>query len=371
MKLLKFSFVALVAPLLLGAGCSFTPQRTIQDGGVWFSNDKAVTWEQRIFVNEGADPEDPSDDVLLDNTSINFLKFHPLDSRILYASTPTGVYFTENAGDTWQLIYSEGPVNDLTPSPQSRGTLYSATANKVIKTEDNGQSWTQAYVDSRPGVVVNTITIDPLNAARIFIGTSAGDLIASYDAGSSWQVVEGFVAAAEEARLKRFTIVKVLINPRDINQLYVATQINGIWASFDAGLTWVPLREGYQDYLGARDFRHLVLDETRDGALLYASAYGLLWSFDGGLSWTPIELLTPPNSITIKALAMNPNNPDEIYYANETVLYKTVDGGVNWVSQTLPSGRYASSLVVDFFDGNNVYLGVTAPPRKQRGLIGF
>jgi len=358
-------------PLFLGASCGFVPEKKVQDGGIWLSTDKGYNWEQKVYVGPGEDEADEADDEFIDNIGISLLKFHPLDSRIIYAITPKGIYFTENSGDNWQIIYPEPGVNNIVADPHQRGTIYIAKGNAVLKTEDNGQNWKQVYIESRPGVSITDIAIDQLESTRIYIGTNQANLIISLDAGASWQMVEGFVSAVAESGIGQFNITKILINPRDRKQIYVTSQLNGIWVTFDQGVTWENLKENYIKYPGATDFRSLLIDETRDGALLYASAYGLLWSYNGGFDWNPVELLTPPATVNIKALALNPNNPEEIYYANETVLYKSFNGGIEWIAENLPSKRAAGSLIVDFFDGNRLYLGFETPPKKKSGLIGL
>lgn len=372
MKINLLKIIAIFSlPLFLGASCGFVPERKVQDGGVWLSTDQAYNWEQKVYIGPGEDENIETDDELIDDLNITLMKFHPLDSRIIYINTNKGIYFTENGGDNWQNIYTETGVKDLATDPHQRGVLYIAKDNTVLKTEDNGENWTQAYIDSQAGVAINDIAVDPLESTRIYLGTSLGNFIVSLDAGLSWQRVEGFVSAVAESREQQFEITKILISPRDRQQIYIGTQRQGIWVTFDQGMTWKNLKENYLEYLNAFDFRDLVIDETMDGSLLYASVYGLLWTYDGGFSWEPIELLTPPGTINIRALALNPNNPDEIYYANESVLYKSFNGGVEWIAENLPSERLASSLLVDFFDGNRIYLGVEAPAKKRRGLIGL
>jgi photosystem II stability/assembly factor-like uncharacterized protein len=373
-KVLKL-LILFSLPLLIGAGCSLTPQRTVQDGGIWYSADKAQSWQQKVFVSAGVDQEDKNDDELIDSANINFLKFHLLDSRIIYANTSEGVYFTEDSADTWQLIFTGGAVNDLAADPATRGTVYAAVGNTLLKTTDNGGTWQQVFVDSR-GASVSQVVINPLNPDLIYVAVNTvgkrpiGELLQSFDSGATWQKVESLSAQIEEQRFKSFNIRKLLISPRDPQQLYIATQVQGIWASFDAGGTWQNMIENYRQFASSTDYRDLQIDETRDGAMLYASAYGLLWTFDWGFSWSPIELLTPTGSINIRALSLNPNNPDEIYFANESVLHKTDNGGANWVTLNLPSSRIPTSLLVDFFDGNKLYLGVERPVKKK-GLIGF
>lgn len=374
-KILKL-IIIFSLPLLVGAGCSLTPKKTVQDGGIWFSPDKAESWEQKVFISSGEKKDDASDDELLDRANVIFLKFHPLDSRILYANTNQGVYFSEDSADTWQPIFINGQVLDIAPDPATRGTLYAAVGNTLIKTEDNGGAWNQIFVDSR-GASVSQVVVHPLNPDLIYITTNTvgkkpiGELLQSFDGGTTWQKIESLTAQVREKRFKSFNIRKLLINPRDPQQIYIATQAQGIWTSFDSGATWQNMIENYREFAGSTDYRDLQIDETRDGAMLYASAYGLLWTFDWGFSWSSIDLLTPPGSVNIRALALNPNNPDEIYFANEKVLYKTTNGGANWVTKNLPSSRLPASLVVDFFDGNKLYLGVERPAKKKKGLIGL
>ncbi len=88
-----------------------------------------------------------------------------------------------------------------------------------------------------------------------------------------------------------------------------------------------------------------------------ASKYGLLRTRDGGKNWQAINLLTPPGSVDIFSLAINPQNGNEIYYGTSSTFYKTVNGGEKWITKRLPTTRATSFLLVDFKNPNVIYLG--------------
>lgn len=350
-KLVKI-ILTLSIPMLMGAGCSIGGSGPLSsalssrsaDGGMWVSHDQAETWEQKNFVRQ-----EKKNTITIGGYSINHFVFHPLDSRIIYASSEKGIYYTENAGDQWAQYLPGSYVAEIAPDPAIKGVVYVAQGNKVIKTVNNGETWDDRYVESRPGVNVTQIAIDPVDTKRVYAGTSGGDLLISDDAGLSWNASDAKFLAP---------VVELLVSPFDNRILYVATQNKGISVTGDRGITWVNTIESLKEYPGANDFKRLVIDETRPDTLLYASKYGLMWTYDNGKNFQPIELLTPPGSININALAISPETANTIYYANESVFYRTFDGGKNWIAEKLPTGRAPTSILVDFHDPNNVYLSV-------------
>lgn len=353
-RYIQLTFVLLI-PLFLGASCSFPGLggNTTGPAGVWWSEDTGATFTQRSFVRN-----EKKRSVTIGSLNVTQLAVYPLDSQIIYASTNKGIYYTDNSGQYWNGIYKEGVVSDISMEYDRHGVVYVTSGNRVLMTPDNGVLWTPIYVDSRPGVAVTQIAVDPFDGQRIYIGTSAGDLIMSEDGGQSWQTIHEFKVAIKE----------ILIDPRNSNEIFVASPNQGMWVSYDRAFTWHDLVETYQEFEGSKTYVSLLYDESRPGALLYTSAYGLLWTYDSGRSWNNLELITPPNSVAIKAVALNPLNPNMIYYATDTVLYRTVDGGTNWIAQQLPTPP-AASLLVDFYNPERVFMGVRVPKKKKGGLF--
>jgi photosystem II stability/assembly factor-like uncharacterized protein len=108
-----------------------------------------------------------------------------------------------------------------------------------------------------------------------------------------------------------------------------------------------------------------MLDPNVPDGLLYVSQYGfLLRSKDGGATWQDIKLLTPPSATLIYSLAVNPKNEKELFYGTSKALYRTVDGGVNWITRALPTSRAVKFIVLDPKGPNTLYIGVKTVEKK-------
>ena len=100
----------------------------------------------------------------------------------------------------------------------------------------------------------------------------------------------------------------------------------------------------------------MVKSET--DTIFLATAYGLLKSGDKGVTWEQIQVIPPEKKATINALAVNPENSQEIYYVTNTTFYRSVDGGENWSSRKLPTSRAGWKLLIDPKNPSIIYMGV-------------
>ncbi len=356
--MIKTKFAKLIAilfvPLLMGQACSIIGgSKNVADGGVWFSGDRGETWSQRSFVGKKGEKE-----ITLNNLNINIMKFHPTDSRRIYISTDAGVYATIDGGDKWSDKLLGGAVYALALDPNDTNTMFVSKGNRILKTEDDGANWSEIYVEAR-GAIISQIAVDILDSSKVYAGMNTGDVIASIDGGKTWHWRVNVGG----------NIRKIVMSPYDSDVIFIGTSRRGIVASFDGGYEWKNLSKFYntKEYPGSMEFKDLIYDETRNGSLLYASRFGLLWTNDSGRTWSPVNLVTPEGSVSIGNLAMNSNNPDEIYYTTGNLLNRTFDGGKNWSVKKLPSSRNPTALLVDFFNPDNIYLGVRQIKKRRFG----
>ncbi|MBU1012127.1 MAG: hypothetical protein KKG99_03925 [Bacteroidetes bacterium] len=129
-------------------------------------------------------------------------------------------------------------------------------------------------------------------------------------------------------------------NPRII---YTATAGGGVWKSNDAGTTFNPIFDDYCQSIGA-----IALDPNNPDNIIYVGTGetwprnsvsigdGLYKSKDGGTNWEKIGF---EKSERIANIIVNPKNSKEIYVAvlgalwsdsDERGVYKTTDGGATW-----------------------------------------
>ena len=350
-KTIIFFGLILSALVLVGAGCQIGPfsfgggGAAGNDGGIFKSADKAETWVQKTqILATGGQIKN------FGNINIISFVFDPSDRNAFYAGAAgNGLFYSYDAGASWQqpAQITAGAIRSIAVDPKNKCVIYLAVGNQILKSVDCNRNYVSIYQETRPDVILNQIAVDSYNTTNLFVGNSVGDLIKSSDAGKSWVVIRHFDNS----------VAKILMNPLDTRKMYVATQDYGIFRTGDAGKSWVDLNQGLKQYGGAFVFHDLILMDAKAESLLLSSQYGLIKSGDAGVSWTALALLTPPSGADIRVAAINPQNPQEIFYATPSTFYKSFDGGVKWTTKKLPSTRLPTVLVNDPTEPKIMYMG--------------
>ena len=363
MKKKVFITSILILALFLG-GCSVSIKNKSgggNDGGVYISPNKGDVWKQMVMVPT---INGRTEDIGFIN--VNSLEMDPNDSSAVYlASEEFGLYYTYNITKGWNKVEQLGSntIVDVEVDAKEKCRVYVALENKVMRTSDCSRSWEQIYLVPNQEFRITDVTVDHFNTSHIYIATSAGDLIKSIDDGQNWRTIQRF----------NNSVTEVIINPEDSREVYVATSKNGLYRfnansnlSYDDlsqfrnrldGTNWRNIREELSNYDIGNVFVSLEFSSSSQD-IIWASNKGLVRSPDGGLSWLPIELLTPPEETNIKAMAINPDNAEEIYYGTDAVFVKSRDGGATWSVIDLPSARVASDIVIDYKNTKLLYLAV-------------
>ncbi|RJR32113.1 hypothetical protein C4569_00150 [Candidatus Parcubacteria bacterium] len=343
MKKKAAKIFCLMALFLLTACTGLKKQPPPPTSGVYRSVDEGVTWTRRnTFVS-------PQGVGSLSTVSVNKIIMDPNDFKALYLlGNNEGLLYSYDAGESWMQAqqFRGGTILSLAVDPHDKCTIYLSFGNQVYKSSDCSRNYKSVYIDSRK-TSVTAVALDEFNFGVIYIGTETGEIIKSSDSGLSWTTV---------ARLGS-KIEKILIYPKDTRVIYVPTQKKGIYKSNDSGVNWEEINEGLKQYSGSREFKDLIFVPSQDNSMILLSRYGLLKTTDGGTNWEAVELITPPLSADIRAVAVSPLNSEKIYYGTGSTFYKTEDGGQNWITSKLPTGSPASILIINPEEPNILYLG--------------
>ncbi|MEO6168989.1 MAG: hypothetical protein ABIO98_15820, partial [Chitinophagales bacterium] len=182
---------------------------------------------------------------------------------------------------------------------------------------------------------INVIRFDPSNSSNIFIGAAGGGIWKSTDAGITWNALGD--------QLPVTSVADIAINSLDPNILYVATgdgygyeaywqtdmdfwggvYAAGIFKSIDGGVSWQPTGLSFeQDNLEI--VQRMIIHPTNPDILLAATRNGIFRTSDGGTNW----LLVDPTHCY--DMSFNSANPDIIYAGGDKDIFKSEDAGVTW-----------------------------------------
>ena len=183
--------------------------------GVFRTEDGGKTWE---VCNKGL-PEVPTGMEPSEvGRCVHKIVLDPANPNTLYMQFHGGVLRSTDGADSWQPIEAGLPGNFGFPMGASaRGDLFVVPLTSeegrydrdgmlpVYRSQDRGASWaaTRQGLPTEPeyvGVLRDALTVDALEPAGVYFGTTQGDLFYSRDAGDTWQRLPG--------RLPRITAVK-------------------------------------------------------------------------------------------------------------------------------------------------------------------
>ena len=230
-----------------------------------------------------------------------------------------------------------------------------AASGGVWKTENAGANWLPIF-DAQPTQNIGSVAVCQSNASLVWVGTGEGNprnsvslgegIYKSVDAGNTFTCM-GLQATKN--------IHRVIINPTNPNVVYAgaignpfaAHKERGVYKTIDGGLSWNNILHT-NDTSGVSD---MVMDAQNPNKLFVAmwqhsrtpwsfssggSGSGLFVTYDAGTTWQKLngkgglpEGIYGRIGITI--CHSMPNRVYALIESTKSALYKSDDGGNNWV----------------------------------------
>ena len=296
---------------------------------------------------------------------INTIVSDPTNLQVLYAGSEGGVYKSEDAGSTWQLLTQEMLGDDvmaLALTCDVPPTLYADVRGEIFASTDGAKSWN--YL-GEPGVrsgFWHRLIVAPSDENVLFNIAIPGGVALSRDGGYNWQSVYEGLPREEYSALA----LSLVIDPTNKNVVYMGTgkwvqwgSGYGVYKSTDGGETWSPANRGIENYR----IIALAIDPS-EPQILYASEGGgkLFKSTDGGQNWKDItdKLPVQDNSNpSIEEIVVDPAAPKTLYLlrARFGVLVSN-DGGLNWhlIGRPPVESEYHAFTMAIIFDQQPVLI---------------
>lgn len=284
-----------------------------------------------------------------------------------------------------------GEVLDIAIDPRNStdNVIYIATNDGGIwKTTDGGSTW-KSKTDFMPSLSMGAVELDPGNPSIVYAGTGnlfdgggvffkGVGIYKSIDGGETWTIVGGGVLSGKGVNRMVLPAPGVLL---------VATD-QGIFRSIDAGANFGNNAPSFNNGLAIRGgfISDLALD-TASSTRVYAAVAGtgILVSTDSGATFPAGSNLftgsngAPTTGINFISFSQSTSPNNQTIYASVQAtsgtpayagLFKSIDGGANWVAQASAAARaaengngngcqcgYDQTVGVDPVDANRVYIG--------------
>jgi len=278
---------------------------------------------------------------------------------------------------------TSGRISDIAVDPERRKLYYAATASGGLwKTVNAGTTWAPIF-DGESVYSIGCVTIDPNNPLVIWVGSGENNSQRSVAYGDGvYKSVDGGKTWTNQGLPSSEHIAKILVDPRDSDTVFVASQgplwsaggERGLYKTTDGGESWTLVLEISQ-HTGVTD----VLMDPRDPDVLIAASYqrrrhvwtlidggpesAIYKSVNGGESWKKMTRGLPSGDVGRIGLAQSPSAPDIVYAIVEAAgdsggFFRSTDGGSNWDKRDAyvsDSPQYYQEIVVDPHRPERVY----------------
>lgn len=153
-------------------------------------------------------------------------------------------------------------------------------------------------------------------------------------------------------------VLSIAVNPYNANTVYVGTIDEGIFKTIDGGETWrLTWASAWVNDIVVNPADTLVVYAVT-GDYLYGYVGNVFKTTDDGINWTTLNAGLPsPANRYLYAIAMNPQEPNELYLATYGWgVYKTTNGGDNWKWTNLATTSVLN-IYVDPDSSGHIYAG--------------
>ena len=262
-----------------------------------------------------------------------------------------GVYKSTDAGKTWRHLglKETQAISRIRIHPTNPDIVYVAALGHpygnneqrgVFKSVDGGNTWKKVlYVSDKAGAV--DLIIDRTNPKIIYAttwqvyrkawkmwgGGPDSKLWKSVDGGETWMDLTNNTGMPEGPIGK----IGVTVSPANPNRVWAIVEANegGVFRSEDGGWSWERINSDRKLRQRAFYYSRIYADPW-DENIVYALNTGLYKSIDGGKTFDIV--IRPPHGDQ-HDLWIDPNNPQRMINANDGGGNVTINGGKSWTEQ--------------------------------------
>ncbi|HET9741819.1 MAG TPA: transcriptional regulator [Terriglobales bacterium] len=301
----------------------------------WKTEDGGKTWHN---IKNG----------VIDDSDVFSIIIDPQQPQVVYASACSGIYKSESAGELFHKIqgmpFSARRTRVLKQDPANRDVVYAGTTEGLWRTTDAGTTWRRI---TSPDVIVNDVLVDVRNPDRVLLATDRSGVLASNNAGLSFEASNTGFAHRQVAALSG--------DPDDPNTLYAGVindkQYGGVFVSHDQGATWKQMSTG----LDGRD----VFAVRRVGEHLLAGTSGGVFKLEkmkGVERWRPADRVVNEKVIVIRKATKHRKALTRRQIKTGTLKSRVTDielDGDKWIAAT-NQGIFASTNLGRTWQGGPV-----------------
>jgi photosystem II stability/assembly factor-like uncharacterized protein len=294
------------------------------------------------------------------------LTFTPTDSTDYTTATTSSTLWVRapltNTAYNWKpvKIIDGGDMPSIVTHPSKQGLMYiRANIGGAYRWDSATKLWVPItdWITSADSSLsgVESIAVDPTDANRVYLVAGMylhwspinAAILVSSDQGNTFQRVNlPFMMGGNDSGQQ--TGERLVVNPFNPLQLYLATHLNGLWQSLDHGATWNQVTNfpttPTTDEVGLSFVR---FDPQHSGTV-YVGAYaaGIYRTTDGGTTWglIPGQPATLPDGEAARPMrsALGPDGLFYVTYANKSnlpdinagALYKFNPSDGSWTNIT-------------------------------------
>jgi photosystem II stability/assembly factor-like uncharacterized protein len=247
------------------------------------------------------------------------------------------------------------PIVVIQLHPKNPDILYVSTNDYIYKSKDGGRTWVNISKGMSHSRVI-AMAVDPSYPATVYAGTKGDAVYKSYDGGQRWASMR---SGLDDATISS-VVNQFVFDPYDSNHLFVATTM-GIFETKTGGGSWSKRMEGMKEVLMVVT---LGMDPTRPAILYAGTSGGVYKTVNEGGHWekvnnglVPPDMIKSSRALNVTSIHVDPFEPDTVYAATLSGLFKTTDGATSWVriGESLPD-QMIIAMILDRSKRGVIYL---------------